>query len=83
MSKEYKRHAERRVGRGYQAIFVPWSLSAVPATGPMDGQPIAYLYTAALEVNVLNCRVEVRRALRSGAPSGSPGTRPCGPPAAI
>jgi hypothetical protein len=28
---------------------------------PIDGQPTAYLYIAAVEVNVLNCRDEVRQ----------------------
>jgi hypothetical protein len=43
--------------RGYQAIFVP---SATLASPGYDGQPAVYLYIAALEVNVLNCRDEVR-----------------------
>jgi hypothetical protein len=40
--------------RGYQAIFVP---SAALGSPGYDGQPAVYLYIAALEVNVLNCRV--------------------------
>jgi hypothetical protein len=54
-----------------------WPLSARHGYGPMDGQPAVYLYIAALEVNVLNCRgqglpgcrgagVLVRRARRTG-----------------
>jgi hypothetical protein len=39
--------------RGYQAIFVP---SAALGSPGYDGQPAVYLYIAALEVNVLNCR---------------------------
>src|SRR5215470_14029449 len=38
---------------GYQAIFVPSTALASPG---YDGQPAVYLYIAALEVNVLNCR---------------------------
>jgi hypothetical protein len=52
--------------RGYQAIFVPFAALSSPGYGPMDGQPIVYLYIAALEVNVLNCRCgrhEARRRL--------------------
>jgi hypothetical protein len=41
--------------RCYQAIFVPSTALASPG---YDGQPAVYLYIAALEVNVLNCRVE-------------------------
>jgi hypothetical protein len=41
--------------RGYQAIFVPSTALASPG---YDGQPAVYLYIAALEVNVLNCRDE-------------------------
>ena len=37
-----------------------WPLSAVPATGPMDGQPAVYLYIAALEVKVLKKPHRVR-----------------------
>jgi len=40
---------------GYQAIFVPSTALASPG---YDGQPAVYLYIAALEVNVLNCRRE-------------------------
>jgi hypothetical protein len=39
--------------RGYQAIFVA---SAALGSPGYDGQPAVYLYIAALEVNVLNCR---------------------------
>jgi len=39
--------------RGYQAIFVPSTVLASPG---YDGQPAVYLYIAALEANVLNCR---------------------------
>jgi hypothetical protein len=39
--------------RGYQAIFVA---SATLGSPGYDGQPAVYLYIAALEVNVLNCR---------------------------
>jgi hypothetical protein len=39
--------------RCYQAIFVPSTALASPG---YDGQPAVYLYIAALEVNVLNCR---------------------------
>ena len=37
--------------RGYQAIFVPSTALASPG---YDGQPVVYLYIAALEVNALN-----------------------------
>ena len=40
--------------RGYQAIFVP---SAALGSLGWDGQSAVYLYIAALEVNVLNCRI--------------------------
>jgi hypothetical protein len=40
--------------RGSQAIFVP---STALASRGYNGQPAVYLYIAALEVNVLNCRV--------------------------
>jgi hypothetical protein len=40
--------------RCYQAIFVPSTALASPG---YDGQPAVYLYIAALEVNVLNCRI--------------------------
>ena len=40
--------------RGYQAIFVASATLGSPA---YDGQPAVYLYIAALEVNVLNCRM--------------------------
>jgi hypothetical protein len=46
----------RQIGgsaRCYQAIFVPSTALASPG---YDGQPAEYLYIAALEVNVLNCR---------------------------
>ena len=33
-----------------------------PGYGPIDGQPTAYSYIAVLEVNILNCRLEVRVA---------------------
>jgi len=53
--------------RGYRAIFVPSTALASPG---YDGQPAVYLYIAALEVNVLNCRGEGRalagRARRPG-----------------
>ena len=39
--------------RGYQAILMPPAALASPG---YDGQPAVYLYIAALEVNVLNCR---------------------------
>jgi hypothetical protein len=39
--------------RCYQAIFVA---SATLGNPGFDGQPAVYLYIAALEVNVLNCR---------------------------
>src|SRR5947207_8041144 len=39
--------------RGYHAIFVPSTALASPG---YDGQPAVYLYIAALEMNVLNCR---------------------------
>jgi hypothetical protein len=39
--------------RGYQANFVSSTALASPG---YDGQPAVYLYIAALEVNVLNCR---------------------------
>jgi len=70
--------ASPRIGgsaRGYQAIFVA---SATLGSPGFDGQPAVYLYIAALEVNVLNCRrqglpglpwcagVPVRRACRTG-----------------
>jgi len=38
---------------GYQANFVSSTALASPG---YDGQPAVYLYIAALEVNVLNCR---------------------------
>ena len=41
---------------GYQAIFVPLAAVSSPGYSPVDGQPAVYLYIAALEVNVLNCR---------------------------
>src|SRR5271169_1148058 len=41
--------------RGYQAMVV---LSTALTSPSYDGQPAVYLYIAALEVNVLNCRVE-------------------------
>ena len=47
----------RQIGgsaRGYQAIFVPSTTLASPGH---DGQPTVYLYIAALEVNILNCRI--------------------------
>ena len=47
--------------RGYQAILVPLAAVSTPGYGPTDGQPAEYLYIAALEVNVLNCRDEVHR----------------------
>ena len=40
--------------RGYQAIFVQSTALASPG---YDGQPTVYLYIAALEANVLNCRI--------------------------
>jgi len=40
--------------RGYHAIFVPSTALASPG---YDGQPAVYLYIAALEMNVLNCRI--------------------------
>ena len=43
--------------RGYQAILVPLAAVSTPGYGPTDGQPAEYLYIAALEVNVLNCRI--------------------------
>ena len=43
--------------RGYQAIFVPSTALASPG---YDGQPVVYLYIAALEVNALNCRGQGR-----------------------
>jgi hypothetical protein len=43
--------------RGYQAIFVA---SATLGSPGFDGQPAVYLYIAALEVNVLNCRGQGR-----------------------
>jgi hypothetical protein len=42
--------------RGYQAIFVPLAAVRSPGYSPLDGQPTVYLYIAALEVIVLNCR---------------------------
>lgn len=45
--------ANRRSGARYHAIFVPSTALASPG---YDGQPAAYLYVAALDVNVLNCR---------------------------
>ena len=44
--------------RGYEGNVVPLTALASHGYGPMDGQPAVYLYIAALEVNVLNCRVE-------------------------
>jgi hypothetical protein len=43
--------------RCYQVIFVPSTALASPG---YNGQPAVYLYIAALEVNVLNCRDEGR-----------------------
>jgi hypothetical protein len=43
--------------RGYQAIFVPLAAVRSPGYSPLDGQPTVYLYIAALEVIVLNCRI--------------------------
>jgi hypothetical protein len=46
--------------RGYYAIFVP---SAALVSPGYDNQPAVYLYIAALEVNVLNCRGQGRAPL--------------------
>jgi hypothetical protein len=51
-----RRRYRRQIGgsaRGYQAIFVA---SATLGSPGYDGQAAVYLYIAALEVNVLNCR---------------------------
>jgi hypothetical protein len=45
------------LARGYQAIFVPLAAFSSFCYDSMDGQPAVYLYIAALEVNVLNCRM--------------------------
>ena len=45
-----------RVACGYQEIFVPLTALSSPRYGPMDGQPVVYLYIAALEVKALNRR---------------------------
>jgi hypothetical protein len=58
--------------RGYQGIFVPSTALASPG---YDGQPAVYLYIAALEVNVLNCRGQGRcsgtEAVLVAVPGGS------------
>ena len=56
--KMIKSFSEQNGGtaRCYQAIFVPSTAFAGPG---YDGQPAVYLYIAALEVNVLNCRESV------------------------
>jgi hypothetical protein len=43
--------------RGYQAIFMSLAALSSTTTGPMSGQPAVYLYIAASEANVLNCRI--------------------------
>jgi len=50
-----------------------WSLSAVPGYGRLDGQPAVYLYIAALEVNILNCRIPRSRRVWSCAQSSNTG----------
>jgi hypothetical protein len=58
-----RRPLRRPIGglaRGYQAIFVPLAAFSSSCYDSMDGQPAVYLYIAALEVNVLNCRDEGR-----------------------
>jgi hypothetical protein len=47
--------------RGYQAIFVSLADLSSPGYGPIDGQPAVYVYIAAIEVNVLNCRRALTR----------------------
>jgi hypothetical protein len=42
--------------RDYQRIFVPLAALTNSGHGPNGGQPTVYLYIAALEANVLNCR---------------------------
>jgi hypothetical protein len=50
--------------RGYLGIFsCRWPLSAVPVIAQWTVSRAVYLYVAALEVNVLNCRVEGCRAI--------------------
>jgi hypothetical protein len=49
--------------RGYEAIFVPSNALGSPG---YDGQPAVYLYSAALEVNALNCRIPRVCAGQSG-----------------
>ena len=57
--------------RGYQAILVP---SAALASPGYDGQPAAYLYIAALEANVLNCRELGAEDLLRAAAGGQAGS---------
>ena len=53
--------------RGYQAIFVPLAAVRSPGYSPLDSQPAVYLYIAALEVIVLDCRGEGRLGITEGA----------------
>jgi hypothetical protein len=52
--------SERRLGArlsgDLRATSVPPAALTSPGYGPIGGQPAVYLYIAALEVNVLNCR---------------------------
>jgi hypothetical protein len=48
--------AQIESARGYQAIFVSLAALSSPSYSPIDGQPAVYVYIAAIEVNVLNCR---------------------------
>jgi hypothetical protein len=73
MSVNTSQPRRRQIGGyacGYQAIFVPSIALASPG---YDGQPAVYLYIAALEVNVLNCRWErdqMSRICARACPSG-------------
>jgi hypothetical protein len=57
--------------RGYQAIFVPLAAVRSPGYSPLDGQPTVYLYIAALEVIVLNCRCGCSRLANMVMPSSA------------
>jgi hypothetical protein len=56
--------------RGYQGDLCAVTPLSCPGDGPIDGHPAVYLYIAALEANVLNCRLARARSggsCRAGA----------------
>jgi hypothetical protein len=54
--KELSQYRIRRIGARLSGVFVPLVAISSPDYGSINGQPAVYLYIAALEVNVLNCR---------------------------